>query len=293
MKKNGCLILLIIILFGCTSKQDLSDAYGNFESVEIVVSAELNGKILSFPIEEGDEIQVGQTLCRLDSTQLVLQLKELDVQLAISYDKVASLTAKKNSSEIDLSTLKTDRDRYRQLLIDHAVSQQTLDSVEGKYNALQKMIESLGAQIKASMKESHLITIKKDRLKDQLSKTIVSSPITGTILTKYSNRGEFISTGRKLVKIADLSTMIMRGYIGEKQLSEIKIGDEVEVLTDQAGNHLRSNIGTITWIASEAEFTPKTVQTRDERSNLVYAIKVQVINDGSLKIGMPGEIRFK
>lgn len=292
MKKHNYLIAISIIatsLFSCSSTNGKADAYGNFEATEVIVSTENSGKIIQFDINEGDLLLRNQLIGFLDTIPLSLKKEQLQVNKTLIHSKSQSVLSQIAVLKAKLKTANTNKKRIENLLKEGAGTQKDLDDLQGEINVTQQQIRSVEMQNSAVISELKSIDVQLKQVADQLKKSKIINPIKGTVLTKYVEPNEITSFGRPLYKIANLNYMELRVYISETQLTNITIGQEVTVKID-AGDAMKSYKGNITWIASEAEFTPKIIQTKEERVALVYAVKVTVANDGGLKIGMPAEM---
>ena len=297
MKKSIIHIAYIAALcFSCGPDEDLSDASGSFEAVETIISAEATGRILSLSVSEGEQLRAGQLIGAVDSTQLHLtRLQLLQNRKAILSGR-PNVNAQIESLRKELATAIDDKNRIANLVKGGVASKKQLDDAESKVSVLQARINSqssvLGTTTSSLNEQAAAAEIQLAQVQDQLRKCKLVNPVDGQVLTKYAEQNELTSIGKPLYKIADLSTMILRAYVTGNQLAQLKLNQNVSVLTDDGKGGLKSATGTITWISDKAEFTPKTIQTKDERANLVYAIKVSVKNDGVYKIGMYGEIKF-
>ena len=291
MKINNQLIAIAILtsaLFSCNNN-DKADSYGNFEATEITISAENNGKLLQFETEEGQILKKGEIVGYIDTIPLTLKKEQLVVSKNIISSKSSGVLSQINVLKAQLKTAKISQTRIQNLIKENAGTQSQLDDINGKIDVINQQIKSIEIQNAPVVNELKSIDVQISQLEDQLQKSIITNPINGTVLVKYAEPNEIVSFGKPLYKIADLTTMKLRVYVSENQLTSIKIGQEVTVKIDE-GEAMKNYVGTISWIASEAEFTPKIIQTKEERVNLVYAVKIDVKNDGSLKIGMPAEM---
>lgn len=279
---------LLSLLFACSTEQK-ADGYGNFEATEIKVSAEANGKLQSFFVEEGRRVEKGEVLGLVDTLQLQLKKQQLLATKATVASKSGGVLSQIGVLRAELKNAKTEQDRLQNMFADKAATQQQLDQINSRVNVIQKQIQNVESQNAPIVQEGKAIDAQIALIDDQLAKCRIINPKKGTVLSKYAEPGEIVSFGKPLYKIADLSTMELRVYISETQLSNIKIGQKVTVKID-SGDAMKAYEGNINWISSSAEFTPKIIQTKEERVNLVYAVKVSVDNDGSLKIGMPAEM---
>jgi len=283
------IMTLVSIMFSCNSDHVKADGYGNFEAVETIISSENNGKLIQFNIEEGQVLQKGENVGYIDTIPLALKKEQLMVSKSIIFSKSKGILSQIKVLEAELKTATISKNRIENLLKENAGTQKQLDDIDGKINVIKQQIESIKIQNAPVINEIKSMDVQLKQVEDQLQKSIITNPINGTILVKYAEANEITSFGKPLYKIADLSIVQLRVYVSETQLSEIKIGQEVTIKID-AGETMKNYAGVISWIASEAEFTPKIIQTKEERVNLVYALKINVINDGSLKIGMPAEM---
>lgn len=284
--------LLMALLWGCRQQQESSDAYGNFEAEEITVAAESAGRLLFFDTREGEKLQAGALVAYVDTASVFLKLKALEARLGTVDARAASVTAKRKVLDQQIKNVAKEVNRVSGLLERHAATQKAWDEVTGNLKVLKARREELEVQRHTALQEKTVIRAEMESVKEQLRKCFVHNPSAGTVVETYVHTGEWVVPGKPLYKIADLSVMTLRVYVDEPLLSEIKIGDEVTVLFDGEDGILEETTGRIAWIANEAEFTPKIIQTRRERVNLVYAVKIHVKNDGRLKIGMPGEAKF-
>ena len=283
------LIITSSLLISCNSNKDLADGYGNFEAIETIISAESNGKLMSFKINEGQIIQKGTNVGYIDTIQLSLKKEQLIASKTVIASKSKGILSQINVLKSQLKTANVSKNRIENLIKENAGTQKQLDDINGKIDMINQQIISVETQNAPIINELKSLDIQVQQLNDQIQKGVLTNPVSGTVLVKYAEPSEITAFGKPLYKIADLSTMQLRVYVSETQLSTIEIGQEVTIKIDE-GNDMKSMMGKITWIASEAEFTPKIIQTKEERVNLVYAVKIDVKNDGSLKIGMPGEM---
>lgn len=287
----ACVLLLGTI--GCNRGAETSDAYGNFEASEIQISAEAEGRLVRLGVREGQRLQKGMTVGLVDTTQPHLKRKQLEANRRSIESKIPGLVAEMDVLEEQLAVAQREKERIVRLLEDDAATQKQLDDVNGEIQVLQQKIESIRIRRPGIINEIEALDAQIAAVADRISKHIITNPVGGTVLTTYAEPYEVASPLKPLYTIANLDTMILRAYVSGAQLPHIQVGETVEVLVDESRTDDRSLSGTISWIASEAEFTPKTIQTKEDRVNLVYAFNVRVPNpDGRLKIGMPGEVRF-
>ena len=279
-------------LLSCGNGDDKADGYGNFEATEITISAENNGKLMQFDINEGDVIEKDQFIGYIDTIPLTLKREQLLVSKAVISSKSKGVLSQISVLNAQLKTANTNRTRIENLIKDNAGTQKQLDDINGEIDVIKNQIRSVEIQNAPVVNELKSIDVQLKQIDDQIQKSKIINPISGTVLTKYAEPNEITVFGKPLYKIANLNTMQLRVYVSETQLANIKIGDEVNVKIDD-GDGMKSYQGIISWIASEAEFTPKIIQTKEERVALVYALKIDVANDGSIKIGMPAEMWLK
>lgn len=276
-------------LFSCDNDNDKADGYGNFEATEITISAENNGKIIQFAINEGDKLKKEQFIGYIDTIPLALKREQLLVSKAVIGSKSKGVLSQINVLNAKLKTANTNKTRINNLIRENAATQKQLDDVTGEIDVIKSQVKSVEIQNAPVVNELKSIDVQLKQIDDQINKSIITNPVNGTVLAKYAEPNEITAFGKPLYKIADLSTMQLRVYVSETQLANLKIGQEATVKID-ANEGMKSYKGTIGWIASEAEFTPKIIQTKEERAALVYAVKIDIKNDGSLKIGMPAEL---
>jgi HlyD family secretion protein len=289
MKNIKTILISLTVLTSCSKNSYKADGYGNFEATEITVSAENNGKLMSFTIEEGAIVATNELMGHIDTIPLHLKKAKLLIQKDLIRAKSQGVLSEISVLEAKLKTVTVNKTRIENLIKDNAGTQKQLDDVNGEVAVFKNSIRSVEIQNAAVVSELKSIDIEIQQINDQITKCRIKNPMNGTVLLKYVEPGEIVSFGKPLFKIADLSTMELRVYVSETQLANVKIGEAVKVkIDDQDG--MKSYEGKISWIASQAEFTPKIIQTKEERVALVYAVKVQVKNDGSLKIGMPAEM---
>ena len=291
MKKTHAIIsaFIIVALMSCNGNGDKADGYGNFEATETTISAEANGKILSFAIQEGKTLEKNTIVGVIDTLQLSLKRDQLLATKNTIFSKSRNILSEREVLQQRLNVVQVDQTRIKNLIAENAGTQKQLDDVNGQIDILLQQIKSVETQNAPIVNEVKNIEIQILQIEDQLKKSIIKNPVQGTVLVKYSQPNEITSFGKPLYKIADLQEMTLRVYISESQLVSIKIGQKVFVKVD-SGEEMKSYEGKISWISDTAEFTPKIIQTKEERVNLVYATKILVKNDGSLKIGMPAEM---
>ncbi len=289
--------LAILIAFSsCGKSTDDFDAAGTFEATEITVSSEAMGRITNFDLVEGQELTENQVVGTIDSIQLYLKKQQLNASSKALNSRKPDTRKQLAAIDQQIETAKTERKRIQNLVTANAVNQKQLDDVNAQIAVLEKQQTALKSSLELTNSslsgEEEALQLQIDQLEDQLKKCRIVSPIAGTVLTKYAEAGELASPGKALFKVADTKNIILRAYISSDQLTQLKIGQKVQVFSDSGEKDSKQYEGTISWIASKAEFTPKTIQTRDERANLVYAVKIAVKNDGLLKIGMYGNVKL-
>ncbi len=288
------LLPAVLFLSSCSNKNQVPDASGSFEADEVIVSAEGSGRLLSFQCEEGDTMLANQQVGVLDTTQLVLRKKQLQSQISAVLSTQPDAASQLATIQEQLAVARREQNRFSGLLKQGAATQKTVDDLDGQVAILQKQYDALqknlGISTSGIRAQVPPLLAQIDQINDQLAKSHIINPIDGTVLTKYAQQFELCAPGKALYKIANLKVLKLRAYISGTQLSQIKLGQKVKVRVDKGVNDMKDYEGTISWISSKAEFTPKTIQTKDERANLVYALKIAVPNDGFLKIGMYGEI---
>jgi len=298
MKKVSLLAIATTLFFAsCHNSENDFDAAGAFESVETIVSTEASGTLLQFNVEEGQTLQPHQFVGYVDSAQLYFRKEQLEAQIASTSSQVPNIPVQIASLQAQLAEAKTNLTRMNNLFKASAATQQQVDDANTQVEVLNKQIEAqestLGIASTTLSKDIAPLQRQIDQTNDQLAKCRIINPIHGTVLTKYAEDHEVVMPGKALYKIAETDTLILRAYITGSQLTEIKLGQKVKVRTDLGANQYRFYTGTIYWVSDKSEFTPKTIPTKDERADLVYAIKVRVVNDGYLKIGMYGEMSIK
>ncbi|HBL75248.1 MAG: hypothetical protein A2W90_22150 [Bacteroidetes bacterium GWF2_42_66] len=292
MKTKYISILVFAALAACTGNNEKSDAFGNFETTETIVSAESPGKIISMNAEQGDMLTKGQLIGMTDTTQLFFSIEQLKAQMEATSVKKVNVSAQIDVLNEQLKNLKVDQQRVQKLYDEKAATRKDLDFIDGKVNEMQKQIASVKTQFQMIDRETDVLNSQLVKTEDLKEKCKIISPVDGTVLEKYLEQGEITSVGKPVVKVADLSILDLKVYISGDQLPMVKIRQEVTVIIDKTAKENQSLKGTVKWVSPEAEFTPKIIQTKEERVKQVYAMKVAVKNDGRLKIGMPGEVKF-
>ena len=323
--KRMILPLAALLLTACGDKNNHNEATGTFEATEVTVSAKSSGELQVFAISEGQEIEQGKEVGHIDSYPLQLKKDQLATtrsQFDANKRQLAASRQATNSKQLDLemqvatirqqiANAQRERQRFTELVNDGAVPRKQLDDINYQIKVLEKQLAAareqiksnnaslaqqssgIGAQMDGIDAQQASLTVQQAQLDDQIANTLVKAPITGTVLEKYAEQGEFVSTGKPLFKMADVREMTLRAYVTSAQLEKVKVGQAVKVTADYGGDRSQTYDGVVTWISSQSEFTPKTIVTDDERADLVYAVKVRVKNDGHIKMGMYGTVSFE
>ena len=310
MEKNECLknlgsvigalpfylFTLLPFLAACGGSEKEYDATGTFEATETTVFAEQSGALLSFDVNEGDMIEAARQVGLIDTTQTWLKIQQLGATKEVYQSQKPDMERQIAATRQQLAKARQDEQRYRELVADGAVPSKMFDDASNQVKVLQRQLDaqisSLSTNTRALDKQTAAADVQIDQLRDMLRKCHVVTPTKGTVLEKYVERGEFVGVGKPLFKIADTQDMYMRAYVTSAQLQDIKLGQKVKVFADYGDNQRKEYAGTVSWISSRSEFTPKTILTDDERADLVYAVKIAIKNDGYVKIGMYGEVKF-
>ena len=296
MKRSFAYPLLVLLAASCVEGNKAYDASGVFESTEVTVSAEGNGKILSLDLQEGDRLEAGQIVGCIDTVQLHLS----EVQLEASRRAVGSgrldISRQIAALERQIGKQRQELDRFTKLEKAGASNRKQVEDIQAQIETLERQLaaqkESLNSSNRNVSGQADALEAQIEQIRDRIRKCVITSPVAGTVLAKYSEAGEFAALGRALFKVADIDNIRLRAYITADQLTSLKLGQQVRVFADQGSSGRKEYAGTLIWISDKAEFTPKTIQTRDERANLVYAVKIAVENDGLIKLGMYGDIKF-
>lgn len=296
MKRSFAYPLLVLLAASCVEGNKAYDASGVFESTEVTVSAEGNGKILSLDLQEGDRLEAGQIVGCIDTVQLHLS----EVQLEASRRAVGSgrldISRQIAALESQIGKQRQELDRFTKLEKAGASNRKQVEDIQAQIETLERQLaaqkESLNSSNRNVSGQADALEAQIEQIRDRIRKCVITSPVAGTVLAKYSEAGEFAALGRALFKVADIDNIRLRAYITADQLTSLKLGQQVRVFADQDSSGRKEYAGTLIWISDKAEFTPKTIQTRDERANLVYAVKIAVENDGLIKLGMYGDIKF-
>lgn len=289
-------IVLALSISSCSKNENTNDASGVFEAVEVIVSSEANGRIIDLNIVEGEEVLKDQDLGVIDSTQLHLSMLLLEANKNAILSNKPDVKSQIDATQKELDRLTHDKKRVVKLLEGDVATQKQLDDINAQINIVNARLiaqkTSLNSSVNSIDQSSYVVDVQMAQIKDQISKCRIKSPIDGVVLVKYAEQGEMTGMGKPLFKVADLSEIILRAYITADQLDKISLGQQVEVTAEYGKDGSKSYDGVVSWISSKSEFTPKTIQTQDERANLVYAVKVRIANDGFIKIGMYGGINF-
>jgi HlyD family secretion protein len=290
------LIIFALLLASCGNSGNKSDASGTFEATEVIVSSEASGRILSLTTEEGSTLESGQAIGYIDSVQLSLRKKQLLANIKAVESRRPEVSKQIAAIQQQIATQKTEKQRFEKLVKANAATQKQVDDINSGIAVLEKQLvaqqSSLSTSDRGLIEDATALRAQVEQLNDQLAKCKIINPLKGTVLVKYAETDEMTTQGKALYKIADTEKMILRAYITNGQLTQVKLGQAVKVFVDYGEKSSKEYAGKIEWISNKAEFTPKTIQTKDERANLVYAVKIAVKNDGLIKIGMYGEVKF-
>ena len=294
MQKIYVLAGVALMMAACGGNEKAYDATGTFEATETTVYAEQSGALLTFSVNEGDHIEAGKEVGLIDTTQTWLKIQQLDATKEVYQSQKPDMERQIAATRQQLSKAQQDEQRYRELVADGAAPSKMLDDASSQVKVLQKQLDaqisSLSTSTRSLDKQTVAANVQIEQLRDMLRKCHIVTPTKGTVLEKYVERGEFVTIGKPLFKIADTEQMFMRAYVTSAQLQNIRIGQHVKVFADYGNGQKKAYDGTVSWISSRSEFTPKTILTDDERADLVYAVKVAIKNDGYVKIGMYGEV---
>lgn len=296
VNKLAIFLIVSILLSACNRNDQQADASGVFEAKEIIVSANGSGEILAFKVEEGQKVAAFEPLGYIDTIQLYLKKLQLEVSAKSVKNQFVDISKQTAALEQQIATAKTEKKRIENLLKSEAATTKQLDDINSQIAVLEKQLEAA----KTSMQQANSgisdtesgVAIQIAQINDQIKKSIIQSPINGTVLTKYAEQGELAMPGKVLFKVADMENMYLRVYLTAEQLADVKIGQQVAVFADGGKSDQKKYVGKITWISDKAEFTPKTILTKNERASLVYAVKIVVKNDEYIKKGMYGEIKL-
>jgi len=296
--KHPTLFLLLLCFSACDEEAARSDAYGTFETTTTTVSAEANGRLIYLKMEEGQVLPAGQLVAMVDTTQLHLQRRQLEAQLGTFNKKVRTATSDIAIYEDQKHNLIRERDRTKKLVAAKAATSRQLDELNGQIEVIDRQIAAASNKTneanRSVMAGKEPVRAQIEIINHQIAKAYIRNPVRGTVMTKLAESSEIVSIGSPLYRIANIDTLTLRAYAGSIQLQRASIGQQVDVLIDVGADAYDQLRGTISWISDRAEFTPKTIQTKEERVNLVYALKITVPNpDGRLKLGMPAEVNFR
>ena len=286
----------LAVLASCGSNEKEYDATGTFEATEVTVAAEQSGTLMMFDVNEGDSLVLGKEVGLVDTTQIWLKIQQAGATKAVYQSQKPDMEKQIAVTRQQLAKARQDQQRYKELVADGAAPSKMLDDATNQVAVLQKQLDaqisSLSTQLSTLNSQVSTVDVQVSQLKDQLQKCHITTPIKGTVLEKYVEKGEFVAVGKPLFKMADTDQMFIRAYVTSAQLKDIKVGQKAKVFADYGDGQKKEYEGTVSWISSRSEFTPKTIQTDDERADLVYALKVAIKNDGYVKIGMYGEVKF-
>ena len=296
MQKIYVLAGVALMMAACGGNEKAYDATGTFEATETTVYAEQSGALLTFSVNEGDMIEAGKEVGLIDTTQTWLKIQQMAATKEVYQSQKPDMERQIAATRQQLSKAQQDEQRYRELVADGAAPSKMLDDASSQVKVLQKQLDaqisSLSTSTRSLDKQTVAANVQIEQLRDMLRKCHIVTPTKGTVLEKYLERGEFVAIGKPLFKIADTEQMFMRAYVTSAQLQNIRIGQQVKVFADYGDGQKKAYDGTVSWISSRSEFTPKTILTDDERADLVYAVKVAVKSDGYVKIGMYGELKL-
>jgi len=289
---NVWLMVALLMVSSCSNNNKLSDAYGNFEAVQVTVSAESAGRIHYLNVEEGSQPDSGAVVALVDTADLYLKKLQLQSQKKAIAVRKSSIESQVAVQQQQKQNLLVEKNRVSRLIADKAATAKQLDDINGAIDLVDKQMENINTQNAGIVEEMEIVDRQIAQVNESIRKCYIRNPVKGTVLNKFAEAGEVAAPGRALYKIADLSVMELKVYISGSQLPAVKQGQQVEVLIDKDQKTNRKLTGVVSWISPKAEFTPKIIQTKEERVNLVYGVIVRVENDGSLKIAMPAEVNF-
>ena len=297
MKKTIIMAAGLAVLASCGSNEKAYDATGTFEATEVTVAAEQSGALMKFDVNEGDEIALDKEVGLVDTTQIWLKIQQAGATKEVYQSQKPDMEKQIAATRQQLAKANQDQQRYQELVADGAAPSKMLDDATNQVQVLQKQLDAqistLSTQLSTINSQLSTVDVQVSQLRDQLRKCHIAAPIKGTVLEKYVEKGEFVATGKPLFKMADTEQMFIRAYVTSAQLQNIKVGQKAKVFADYGDGEKKEYEGTVSWISSRSEFTPKTILTDDERAELVYALKVAFKNDGYVKIGMYGEVKFQ
>jgi len=296
IRRGRVVCLLFVLLAACTHSEKDYDATGTFEATETTVFAEQSGTLTTFSVDEGEMVDKGQEVGLIDTTQIWLRIQQASATKQVYQSQKPDMEKQIAATRQQLAKARQEQQRYRELVADGAAPGKMLDDATSQVLVLQKQLDAqvstLNTQVSTLNAQLSAVSCQQDQLRDQLRQCHISAPITGTVLEKYVEQGEFVTTSKPLFKVADTDHMFIRAYVTSAQLQRIKVGQKAKVFADYGNGQKKAYEGTVSWISSRSEFTPKTILTDDERADMVYAVKIAIRNDGYVKIGMYGEVRF-
>ena len=296
MKKMLTAAGIMLLITACHDKEQEYDATGTFEATETTVSAQQSGTLLTWNANEGDTLQAGQEIGLVDTTQLWLKILALEASKEVFQSQKPDMQKQIAATRQQLAKAQTEQRRYKELVADGAAPSKMLDDATAQVQVLLRTLDaqvsSLTTTTESLSRQMNATDVQIRQLADQISKCHVVAPCGGTVIEKYAERGEFVPVGKPLLKVADTETMFIRAYVTSRRLQSIRVGQKAKVFADYGDGQKKEYEGTVSWISSRSEFTPKTILTDDERADLVYAVKVAIKNDGFAKIGMYGEVKF-
>ena len=296
MKKMLTAAGIVLLITACHDKEQEYDATGTFEATETTISAQQSGTLLTWNANEGDTLQAGQEIGLVDTTQLWLKILALEASKEVFQSQKPDMQKQIAATRQQLAKAQTEQRRYKELVADGAAPSRMLDDATAQVQVLQRTLDaqvsSLTTTTESLSRQMNATDVQIRQLADQISKCHVVAPCGGTVIEKYAERGEFVPVGKPLLKVADTETMFIRAYVTSRRLQSIRVGQKAKVFADYGDGQKKEYEGTVSWISSRSEFTPKTILTDDERADLVYAVKVAIKNDGFAKIGMYGEVKF-
>ena len=290
-----CLLIGMLMCSACGNKEK-ANATGTFEATETTVYAEQSGALLAFDVREGDNVTMGEEVGLIDTTQIWLKIQQTGLTKEVYQSQKPDVEKQMASVRQQLAKAQKEQQRYKELVADGAAPSKLLDDATSQVLVLQRQLDAMASSLKSQVStlNAQISTtgVQESQLYDQLAKCHVKAPLSGTVLEKYVEQGEFVTIGKPLLKVADVENMYLRAYVTSARLQSVKVGQKAKVLADYGDGQKKEYEGTVTWISSRSEFTPKTILTDDERADLVYAVKVTIRNDGYAKIGMYGEVEF-
>ena len=296
MKNILAIVSVAMTLAACGTSEKEYDATGTFEATETTVSAEQGGRLLTFDVKEGDPVETGREVGLIDTTDTWLKILQLQATKAVYQSQKPDIKKQIAALRQQLAKAQAEQRRYQELVSDGAAPSKMLDDAKSQVQVLQRQLEAqvsaLSTNTQALNRQMNATEAQISQLREQLKKCRIVAPQSGSVLEKYVERGEFVAIGKPLFKMADMEEMYLRAYVTSAQLQDIKVGQQVKVFADYGGGQKKTYPGTVSWISGRSEFTPKTILTDDERADLVYAMKIRVKNDGYIKIGMYGEVKF-